>query len=95
MFRCELSGRQSLPGQKPINLVIARKHRTYNKTIYNLEERTIETIKNASRGWEIVKALTVCESAAQEWTAAHPDGAEWVNEMPVIEEGVQDETASD
>ena len=93
MFRCQLSGRQSMPGQKPISLVVSRRHRTYDKTVYNLEDRTVETIKNASRGWEVVKEIVVCDSAAKEWVDAHPDGAEWVNEMQI--EGEQDETASE
>ena len=73
MFVCELSGRRSLHGQKPVRLVIARRKRSYDKRIYDLDTRTASTITNASQGWEIVKELTVCESAATEWN----DASKW------------------
>jgi hypothetical protein len=85
MFRCQLTGRQSLIGQKPVKLVVERRHRSYDKRIYDLESRTASTIKDASQGWEIAKELTVCESAAQEWMAAHPNGPEWIDAAQVAE----------
>jgi hypothetical protein len=85
MFVCQLSGRRSLVGQKPIRLVVSRRKRSYDKRIYDLETRTVSEIKNASSGWEIVKELTVCESAAAEWLAAHPNGPEWIGEPPIVE----------
>lgn len=85
MFVCELSGRRSQPGQKPVRLVVARRRRSYDKRIYDLESRTASTITNASQGWEVVKELTVCESAAAEWNTAHPNGPEWVGDPLVVE----------
>lgn len=78
MFRCQLSGRQSLAGQKPVKLVTHRRKRSYDKVVYDLETRTTSRLKDTSSGWEIARELTVCESAEKEWTEAHPDGPEWL-----------------
>jgi hypothetical protein len=78
MFVCQLSGRHSQPGQKPVKLVVSRRKTSYDKRIYDLETRTVSQIKDASQGWEIVKELVVCESAAAEWIAAHPNGPDWI-----------------
>ena len=86
MFRCALTNRQSSPGDKPVSLVVLRRRRTYDKRVYDLETRTVDLIRNASHGWEIVKELTVCASAAKEWIAAHPEGAEWVSPPLQVEE---------
>ncbi len=79
MFRCQLTGRQSSLGVSPVRLITHRRHRTYDKTVYDLESRTVSTITAASSGWEIVREMSVCQSAADEWIAAHPDGAEWID----------------
>jgi hypothetical protein len=91
MFKCQLSGRQSLAGQKPMSLVVARKRRSYDSKVYDLETRTVSIIKDASIGWEIVKELTVCESAYNEWVVAHPNGAEWIGEAPIDNQDSQDD----
>jgi len=79
MFRCQLSGRQSMPGAKPVRIITHRRRRSYDKTVYNLEDRTVSTIVGASTGWEIVREAMVSQSAADEWFAAHPNGPEWVD----------------
>jgi hypothetical protein len=81
MFKCQLTNRQSLPGQKPVRLVVLRRKKDYDKTIYDLETRQVSMIKGASHGWEVVRELVVCESAANEWCESHPNGADWTEQI--------------
>lgn len=85
MFRCELTGRLSSPGAKPVRLVVERRHRSYDKTVYDLETRTVSVIPSASHGWEIVREVLACQSAAEDWIAKHPNGADWIDQ-PASEE---------
>lgn len=57
MFICQISGKQSAPGEKPFRLVTKIRQRTYTNKI----KRGIKTFDKVSHGWEIVEEKVVCK----------------------------------
>ena len=64
MFRCQLSGRNSVPGQSPVRLVTQTRQKTYvnyKEVFENEKKKLIEVI---SEGWEIVEEKLVLPEVA-------------------------------
>jgi len=60
MFKCELSGRVSVPGEKPVRVVLETRERIYTvKTRDNKD-------KEIGRGTEIVREALVCREVADQ-----------------------------
>lgn len=57
MFRCQVSGRVSKPGEKPFKVVTKTRPKTYTNT-KKVGERTVEF---TTTGWEIVEEKIVCQ----------------------------------
>lgn len=49
MFKCDMTGKVSKPGEKPVRVVVERREKVYRDD----EGRVL------GRGWEIAKELTV------------------------------------
>lgn len=64
MFRCQLSGKVSKPGEKGIKIVT----KTRKKNYFKLDEKTNELVK-VSEGWEIVQEKLVLKSEAEKYYA--------------------------
>lgn len=59
MFRCELTGKVSSPGEKPVRVVVETRPKVYYK-----EDKT-GALKKVGEGFEIVKEMVVCQEAYQ------------------------------
>jgi|ERR1035437_4445 hypothetical protein len=65
MFRCALSGKNSIPGQSPVRVVTQTRQKTYvnyKEVIENEKKKLIEVI---SEGWEIVEEKLVLPEVAK------------------------------
>jgi len=59
MFRCQLSGELSLPGEKPVKVI------TKTRPVeYKFFDRSGKLI-NKTQGWEIVEEMVVCQKVAK------------------------------
>lgn len=63
MFRCELTGKLTKPGEKMKKIVVQTRERVY------LDEDGLET----GRGTEIVKEISVSEEAYIDYLREHPE----------------------
>ena len=66
MFKCALSGKNSIPGQSPVRVVTQTRQKTYvnyKEVIENEKKKLIEVI---SEGWEIVEEKLVLPDVAKE-----------------------------
>lgn len=64
MFKCALSGKNSIPGQSPVRVVTQTRQKTYvnyKEVIENEKKKLIEVI---SEGWEIVEEKLVLPEVA-------------------------------
>lgn len=66
MFKCEVLGKVSEPGEKLTKLVIEVRPKTYFASVYNEETRKEETVVVAE-GFETVKEINVSEEGLQVW----------------------------
>lgn len=57
MFKCQVSGRISKPGEKPYKIVTKTRPKTYVST----KKVGDKVIENTTNGWEIVEEKIVCE----------------------------------
>lgn len=57
MFRCQVSGKVSQPGEKAHKIVTKTRPRTYTNRVMRGEKEIVIT----SQGFEIVEELLVCE----------------------------------
>lgn len=102
MFKCEITGKFSKPGDKAIRLVTQRRERFYFEVKGRQEEESDEPIGS---GWEIVKEITVTLEGLRQWTESHPEDnvavvlyadllrAEQSRKRAAIKEGHRDEAA--
>lgn len=65
MFKCEITGKVTRPGEKMHRIVVERRERTY------LDESGNEV----GRGWETVRELAVSEEGRRVWWEKHPEEA--------------------
>lgn len=62
MFRCQVSDRVSLPGEKAFKVVVETRPKIY------LKEDKNGVLKKVGEGSEIVRELTVCEDVYKKMT---------------------------
>lgn len=60
MFICQVTGKNSKSGEKPIKLVVATRQRVYTQHVRNEETREWELLE-VGKGWEIVKELNASQ----------------------------------
>lgn len=65
MFRCSVTGKVTQPGEKMKKIVVETRERIY------LDDEGVEI----GRGSEIVREISVAESAYLDWLQAHPEHA--------------------
>jgi hypothetical protein len=53
MFKCQITGKISRPGEKLNRVVVATREKTYYRTY--IDEEGNKITEEAARGWEIVK----------------------------------------
>lgn len=68
MFRCEITGENSKPGEKLTRLVIETRNKVYRAMVLNEELRRYEEVEVGS-GYETVKELLVTEEGLNRWNA--------------------------
>lgn len=61
MFVCQVSGKQSAPGEKPYRLVTKTRRKNYKNTIERIVDGEKKKFDINSTGWEIVEEKLVCE----------------------------------
>lgn len=64
MFRCQLSGKNSVPGQSPVRIVTQTRQKTYvnyKEVIENEKKKIVEVI---TQGFEIVEEKLVLPEVA-------------------------------
>lgn len=66
MFKCEVTGRMSKPGDKCIKIVVERREKVYTRFFRNEETNKYEE-HEVGRGWEIVKEINATEAGAKLW----------------------------
>lgn len=66
MFKCQILGKVSEPGEKLTKIVVEVRPKTYYATYYNEELRREETVVVA-QGFETVKEINVSEEGVQVW----------------------------
>lgn len=57
MFRCQVTGKVSQPGEKSHKVVTKTRPKTYTNRVMRGDKEVVIT----SQGWEIVQELVVCE----------------------------------
>jgi hypothetical protein len=68
MFKCDITGRMSAPGEKCHKIVVETREKTYYEEIYNDEIRSWQKVV-VGKGREIVKELNTTEDGFRTWTA--------------------------
>lgn len=58
MFKCELCGKTTKPGEKQIKKIVAKRDVKYSNILPNGKEKI-------SDGYEIVKEINICEECAK------------------------------
>lgn len=73
MFRCQLSGKNSLPGQSPVRIVTQTRPKTYinYKEIFENDKKKL--IEVQSVGWEIVEEKLVLHEVAEALNGQNKD----------------------
>lgn len=66
MFICQVSGKQSQPGEKPFKLVTKTRQRTYTNKL----KRGTKTFEKVSHGWEIVEEKVVCKEVYEKLSSS-------------------------
>ena len=67
MFRCQITGKNTQPGEKCNKVVIERREKVYTQTkILTQDFRDVETL-SISNGWEIVKEINVSDEGLEIW----------------------------
>lgn len=66
MFKCQILGKVSEPGEKLTKIVVEVRPKTYYAKLYNEELRKEETIVVA-QGYETVKEINASEEGVQVW----------------------------
>ncbi len=65
MFKCQLSGRNSIPGESPVRIVTRTRPKMYvnKKEVFENEKKTF--IEVVTHGWEIVEEKLVLRETAE------------------------------
>lgn len=68
MFKCEVTGKMSNPGEKCNKIVTGTREKIYYKTIKNEETLQWEEIVQGI-GWEIVSSINATDAGVKVWQA--------------------------
>ncbi len=78
MYKCEITGKMSKPGDKLRKVVAVTRQREYKERVYNEETRRSEELV-VGHGWEIVRELNASQEGEAIWNSMTPDDqAAWV-----------------
>ena len=66
MFKCELTGKTSKPGEKLQRVVIATRPKVYHAMVLNEDTRRYERVE-VGTGFETVKELKMTEEGLELW----------------------------
>jgi len=72
MYVCQITGKQSKPGDKPSKVTVATRERDYTRWVRNEETNKWEEVF-VSRGWEIVKEISVSQEGLDLWNSWSAD----------------------
>ena len=72
MFKCEILGTLSQPGEKMQKLVIQTRSKRYMEWVFNEEARKSEFVE-VGEGFETVKELRVSEAGLSRWSEMTPE----------------------
>jgi hypothetical protein len=72
MYRCQVTGELSKPGDKMCKIVVKTRPRVYTGKVKNEETRQYEEVE-VGIGWEIVRELSVSEVGLAEWNSMTED----------------------
>ena len=75
MYICQVTGRQSKPGQKLNKLVVKTRDRIYTRWVRNEDTREWEEIE-IGRGWEIVREINASQEGLDLWNSWSPEERE-------------------
>jgi hypothetical protein len=78
MFKDQITGRLSRPGDACHRLITKIAKRDYTRRVLNEETNQMETVVISS-GFEIVEELRTTKDGEAQWVAAHPNGPEVVS----------------
>lgn len=73
MFKCEVTGKFSQPGDKINRIVVKKRPRVYHEMRLNEETERYEQVE-VGRGWEIEKEIIATDEGVRVWKALNPDG---------------------
>lgn len=71
MYKCQVTGQFSRPGEKVNKIVVATRPRIYKETFRNEETRELETVE-VGYGWEVVKEVNASEAGLKLWNVMSP-----------------------
>jgi hypothetical protein len=61
MFICQVSGKQSEPGEKSFRLVTKTRQKSYTNKVKRIFKGVPKLVDKVTHGWEIVEELIVCK----------------------------------
>lgn len=78
MFKCEITGKFSKPGDKAIRLVTERRERFYFEVRNVPGQGRVEDEESdpIGSGWEIAREISVTLEGLHRWVIAHPEDLE-------------------
>lgn len=69
MFKCQVLGRMSKPGEKLNRLVVKSREQSYTQKVW--EEGELVEIE-VGKGWEIVKEINASDEGVKVWNTMTP-----------------------
>ena len=67
MFKCQVTGKLSKPGDKCNKIVVERREKTYTKFFRNEDTGKWEE-HEVGRGWEILKEINATDEGVKIWS---------------------------
>lgn len=69
MFKCQITGRNSRHGEKPVKVVVDTRRKEYKQQVFNEDTRSWE-VQVLGVGWEIKKEINVSNDGLIMWNAS-------------------------
>jgi hypothetical protein len=66
MFKCQITGKMSKPGEKSNKLVLETREKVYYGFVLNEETEEMEEVE-VGRGFEVVKEVNATDEGAKIW----------------------------
>lgn len=66
MFRCEVTGKLSKPGEKCHKITVEKRQKVYYKWVFNEDRDDWEEVE-AAKGWEIVHEISATKEGVAKW----------------------------